>query len=147
MFQTHFKLVGLLFFAPRLQDRVVFPDDQRAVFVLGFNALQAQEVSNGKNLFGENDTKERRDFLFSIGLFKGYMSSPNAALKSLLRRIEKLNKRSDKSEAVEDNIDLLKDLCDTMVNGSLCAMGGMTPYPVLSALKYYPQDFGISSNK
>lgn len=44
-------------------------------------------------------------------------------------------------------IDLLKDLCDTMVNGSLCAMGGMTPYPVLSALKYYPQDFGITHSK
>lgn len=39
-------------------------------------------------------------------------------------------------------IALLRDLCDTMVNGSLCAMGGMTPYPVLSALKYYPEDFG-----
>ncbi len=39
-------------------------------------------------------------------------------------------------------IKLLRDLCDTMVNGSLCAMGGMTPYPVLSALNYYPEDFG-----
>ena len=39
-------------------------------------------------------------------------------------------------------IVLLQDLCDTMFNGSLCAMGGMTPYPVLSALKHFPQDFG-----
>jgi formate dehydrogenase iron-sulfur subunit len=38
---------------------------------------------------------------------------------------------------------LLRDLCDTMLAGSLCAMGGMTPYPVLSALDHYPQDFGI----
>ena len=38
-------------------------------------------------------------------------------------------------------IRLLRDLCDTMLNGSLCAMGGMTPYPVLSALNHYPQDF------
>ena len=37
---------------------------------------------------------------------------------------------------------LLRDLCDTMLNGSLCAMGGMTPYPVLSALNHFPQDFG-----
>jgi formate dehydrogenase iron-sulfur subunit len=44
-------------------------------------------------------------------------------------------------------VELLKDLCDTMVNGSLCAMGGMTPYPVLSALKYYPADFGIANAK
>jgi formate dehydrogenase iron-sulfur subunit len=38
---------------------------------------------------------------------------------------------------------LLRELCDTMVHGSLCAMGGMTPYPVLSALDHYPQDFGL----
>lgn len=40
-------------------------------------------------------------------------------------------------------VKLLRDLCDTMVNGSLCAMGGMTPFPVLSALNHYPEDFGI----
>ncbi|MDE2456484.1 MAG: formate dehydrogenase [Burkholderiales bacterium] len=39
---------------------------------------------------------------------------------------------------------LLRDLCSTMVDGSLCAMGGMTPYPVLSALDHYPADFGIA---
>ena len=42
-------------------------------------------------------------------------------------------------------VRLLRDLCDTMVNGSLCAMGGMTPFPVLSALNHYPEDFGLSS--
>ena len=42
-------------------------------------------------------------------------------------------------------VKLLRDLCDTMVNGSLCAMGGMTPFPVLSALNHYPQDFGIAA--
>jgi len=36
---------------------------------------------------------------------------------------------------------LLRDLCDTMLNGSLCAMGSMTPIPVLSALNHYPNDF------
>jgi len=40
---------------------------------------------------------------------------------------------------------LLRDLCDTMLYGSLCAMGGMTPYPVLSALNHYPQDFGLAT--
>jgi formate dehydrogenase iron-sulfur subunit len=40
-------------------------------------------------------------------------------------------------------VALLRDLCDTMVAGSLCAMGGMTPYPVLSALDHYPEDFGL----
>ena len=41
----------------------------------------------------------------------------------------------------EKNIALLEDLCDTMLNGSLCALGGMTPFPVQSALKYFPDDF------
>jgi formate dehydrogenase iron-sulfur subunit len=40
-------------------------------------------------------------------------------------------------------VHLLRELCDTMLHGSLCAMGGMTPYPVLSALNHYPQDFGL----
>ena len=39
---------------------------------------------------------------------------------------------------------LLRDLCQTMLDGSLCAMGGMTPYPVLSALDHYPEDFGLA---
>ncbi|WP_326538889.1 formate dehydrogenase beta subunit [Pseudorhodoferax sp.] len=42
-------------------------------------------------------------------------------------------------------VTLLRDLCDTMLHGSLCAMGGMTPYPVLSALDHYPQDFGLAA--
>ncbi len=41
----------------------------------------------------------------------------------------------------EDNIELLEELCETMVDGSLCAMGGMTPFPVQSALKYFSEDF------
>jgi formate dehydrogenase iron-sulfur subunit len=41
----------------------------------------------------------------------------------------------------QSQVDLLRDLCDTMVNGSLCAMGAMTPYPVLSALNHFPEDF------
>jgi formate dehydrogenase iron-sulfur subunit len=36
---------------------------------------------------------------------------------------------------------LLRDLCDTMLNGSLCALGGLTPYPVLSALDHFAEDF------
>jgi len=37
---------------------------------------------------------------------------------------------------------LLRDLCDTMLYGSLCALGGLTPYPVISALNHFPEDFG-----
>jgi formate dehydrogenase iron-sulfur subunit len=38
-------------------------------------------------------------------------------------------------------IPLLTDLCSTMKSGSLCALGGFTPYPVLSALTHFPDDF------
>jgi formate dehydrogenase iron-sulfur subunit len=41
----------------------------------------------------------------------------------------------------QHNLALLRDLCDTMLNGSLCALGGLTPYPVLSALDHFPEDF------
>jgi formate dehydrogenase iron-sulfur subunit len=38
-------------------------------------------------------------------------------------------------------IGLLEDLCETMVQGSACAMGSMTPIPVMSALNHFPEDF------
>ena len=44
-------------------------------------------------------------------------------------------------ESREENYDLLVELCDTMEGASLCAMGGMTPYPVRSVLKYFAEDF------
>ncbi|MBC7676777.1 MAG: NADH-quinone oxidoreductase subunit NuoF [Rhodoferax sp.] len=40
-----------------------------------------------------------------------------------------------------DAIPLLTDLCNTMKAGSLCALGGFTPYPVMSALTHFPDDF------
>jgi formate dehydrogenase iron-sulfur subunit len=39
--------------------------------------------------------------------------------------------------------ELLRDLCDTMTAGSLCALGGLTPLPVMSAIRHFPQDFGL----
>ncbi len=45
------------------------------------------------------------------------------------------------------NVQLLRDLSDTMLNGSLCALGGMTPYPVLSALNHFPEDFGLQNKQ
>ncbi|MDH3787652.1 MAG: SLBB domain-containing protein, partial [Xanthomonadales bacterium] len=42
----------------------------------------------------------------------------------------------------EFNLKVLDDLCETMDKGSLCAMGGLTPMPVRSALKHFPADFG-----
>jgi formate dehydrogenase iron-sulfur subunit len=42
---------------------------------------------------------------------------------------------------VDENIALLEDLCETMKFGSLCALGGLAPYPVLSALRHFREDF------
>ena len=41
----------------------------------------------------------------------------------------------------QKQIELLTDLCNTMKFGSLCALGGFTPYPVMSALTHFPEDF------
>lgn len=51
------------------------------------------------------------------------------------------NTRKNKRSREED-LKLLEDLCETMQFGSLCALGGFTPYPVRSALKHWPEDFG-----
>jgi formate dehydrogenase iron-sulfur subunit len=44
-------------------------------------------------------------------------------------------------EKRQANLALLDDLCRTLKLGSLCALGGFTPYPVLSALRHFPEDF------
>ncbi|CDK98970.1 NADH-quinone oxidoreductase subunit F, NuoF [Magnetospirillum gryphiswaldense MSR-1 v2] len=44
-------------------------------------------------------------------------------------------------ENVADNMALLDDLCTVMSDGSLCAMGGLTPLPVQSAIRHFPEDF------
>ncbi|MBP0437265.1 formate dehydrogenase beta subunit [Tianweitania sediminis] len=41
----------------------------------------------------------------------------------------------------EKNLALVTDLCNTMKFGSLCALGGFTPYPVMSAITHFPEDF------
>ncbi|MBR0788254.1 NADH-quinone oxidoreductase subunit NuoF [Bradyrhizobium manausense] len=46
-----------------------------------------------------------------------------------------------RGERVSENLALVEDLCNTMKFGSLCALGGFTPYPVLSALKHFREDF------
>ena len=48
---------------------------------------------------------------------------------------------------VEKNLAVIEDLCNTMKFGSLCALGGFTPYPVTSALTHFPEDFGRPAKK
>ena len=44
-------------------------------------------------------------------------------------------------------IPLLEDLCETMKDGSLCALGGFTPFPVMSALRHFPDDFTANAKE
>lgn len=46
-----------------------------------------------------------------------------------------------KGHEVTANLALLEDLCNTLKLGSLCALGGFVPYPVMSAVRHFPQDF------
>src|SRR3546814_6858277 len=59
-----------------------------------------------------------------------------------VRGVETLDKINARGAQHEQQIHLLRDLCDTMLGGSLCALGGMTPYPVLSALNHFPEEIG-----
>lgn len=54
--------------------------------------------------------------------------------------IERIIQGRDRAAA----IGLLRDLCDTLTYGSLCALGGLTPLPVTSALRHFPEDFGLA---
>jgi formate dehydrogenase iron-sulfur subunit len=63
-----------------------------------------------------------------------------------VRGVELLDKIRAGTE-LADNFNLLEDLCYTMENASLCAMGGMTPIPVRSALQHFAEDFEASSRQ
>src|SRR5690606_3561951 len=60
------------------------------------------------------------------------------------RGVEVIDRLVGEPDVREQQVVLLRDLCDTMLGGSLCALGGMTPYPVLSALEHFPEDFGLA---
>nr|TFG52700.1 MAG: NADH-quinone oxidoreductase subunit NuoF [Hyphomicrobiales bacterium] len=48
-----------------------------------------------------------------------------------------------RGEKVTENLDLVRDLCETMRDGSLCALGGLIPMPVMSAIEHFPEDFDL----
>ena len=45
-------------------------------------------------------------------------------------------------ERVAENLALVEELCEVLTDGSLCALGGLTPLPVRSAIRHFPEDFG-----
>jgi len=62
-----------------------------------------------------------------------------------VERLPQMRNADGGARPAGQEIELLRDLCDTMKFGSLCALGGFTPYPVLSALDHFPQDFGADA--
>ena len=58
-------------------------------------------------------------------------------------RGQELVESIQRGEKIEFHTQVLRELCDTMTHTSLCALGGMTPAPVLSALNSFPEDFGL----
>lgn len=60
-----------------------------------------------------------------------------------LEAAPQMRNASDHRRTLAEEIILLADLCETMKYGSLCALGGFAPYPVMSALAHWPQDFGL----
>jgi len=56
------------------------------------------------------------------------------------RGVEVLDRLADGVEP-ERQLEIVTDLCNTMKFGSLCALGGFTPYPVMSAITHFPEDF------
>lgn len=75
---------------------------------LKFDALQTKE-----------EKKKKRDFLFSISLFKSFMSSPQACLKSIMNRIEKVKESKATDDLKENNLTILKEakrLVEVVIN-------------------------------
>ena len=62
------------------------------------------------------------------------------------RGVETIDKISRGERRRRRTSRVLEDLCNTMKFGSLCALGGFTPYPVMSALKHFPEDFGAGTD-
>ncbi len=56
------------------------------------------------------------------------------------RGVEVIDRLVNGDDAAAQEV-LLRDLCETMTYGSLCALGGLTPFPVVSALNHFPEDF------
>jgi len=56
------------------------------------------------------------------------------------RGVETLDKIA-RGERLGKTVAVIEDLCNTMKFGSLCALGGFTPYPVTSAMRFFPEDF------
>lgn len=72
--------------------------------------LKAQQSLKFTAIQASRDGKPKEDFLFSVGLFKAFMSSPAAAKASLLKRIEKIESHPVASSSLADSLEVLQAL-------------------------------------
>jgi len=86
-----------------------FLEIQQKIKFTALEGLNKEDVT--ENLFGRK-TKlgKKKDLLFAIGLFKSYMSSPEAASSSIKNRIKKIEEITDREEIAEQNLEILEDL-------------------------------------
>lgn len=63
-----------------------------------------------------------------------------------IESLPQMHNARKEGRSVEEELSLISDLCETMKFGSLCALGGFTPYPVMSAIKHWPEDFGSNAD-
>lgn len=117
------------------------PEDQwdTAMDYEAFAALGAGIGHGGVVVFDDTvDMGEQARFAMEFCAFESCGKCTPCRIGSV-RGVEVID-RIRAGENRGDNLLLLEDLCETMVDGSLCAMGGMTPFPVQSVMKYFPED-------
>ncbi len=86
-----------------------FLEIQQKIKFAALARLNDEDVT--QDLFGRKTKhKVKKDLLFAIGLFKAYMSSPEAALASITNRIKKLEDITDREDVVEQNLEVLGNL-------------------------------------
>lgn len=90
-----------------------FLETQQKIKFTALAGLTSEDVK--EDLFGRKTKQgKKKDLLFAIGLFKSYMSSPEAALTSINNRIKKLEEITDRENVVEQNIEILEELKDKL---------------------------------
>lgn len=86
-----------------------FLESQQKIKFTALAALEKKEIT--EDLFGKKSKHtKKKDLLFSIGLFKSYMSSPEAALSSINNRIKRLESLTEYEDTIENNLQILEDL-------------------------------------
>ena len=105
-----------------------------------FQAIQAMLGHGGLVVFDDSvDMSEQARFAMEFCAIESCGKCTPCRIGSV-RGVEVIDRIRQGMEP-EENTVLLEELCDTMIHGSLCAMGGLTPYPVLSALRHFEEDF------